>query len=120
MTKTIWCWLFVAIYLAGCTTVTERSYPVGDPASGVKPGDRAVITTGDGVYKFKVVRATAEEICGDDECVRADRIEQVRTEEVSAWKTAALVVGIVLLVGLAAAASGGIGFVGFPGPPVFP
>src|SRR5258706_4502859 len=120
MPKTIWSWMFVVIYLAGCTTISDRAYPIGDPASGVKPGDRAVITTGDSVHKFTVVRATAEETCGDDECVRADRIEQMRTEEVSTWKTTALVVGIILLVGLAAGAAAVGRFAVFPGPPVFP
>ena len=115
-----WCWMVVVIYLAGCTTLTHQPYAGGDPTTVLKPGDHAVISTATGSHKFKVVRATADEICGDEECVPAEQIEQVQIEQVSVWKTAAMAVGIFLVVGLAAVAAGGIGFVGFPGPPVFP
>ena len=118
MLRRAWCWIVVAIYLAGCTTLTHQPYAGGDPTTVLKPGDNAVISTASGSHKFKVVRATADEICGDEECVRAGQIEHVQTEQVSVWKTAAVVAGIVLLVGLTAVAISGMAF--FPGPPVLP
>ena len=118
MLTRVWCWMVVVIYLAGCTTLTHQPYPGGDPAGVLKPGDKAVISTANGSHKFKVVRATAEEVCGEEECVRSDRIEQVQTEEISVLKTAALIAGIALIAGLVALAGSGMAF--FPGPPVFP
>ena len=118
MLTRVWGWMVVVIYLAGCTTLTNQPYPGGDPASVLKPGDNAVISTASGSHTFKVVRVTAEEICGDEECVRAEQIEQVQTEKVSVWKTAAAVVAIVLVAGLASLASGGFAF--FASAPVFP
>jgi hypothetical protein len=113
--KNILCGLLAAIYLSGCTTMSQGPYPTGSNGSALlQSGDRVLVTTSSGTRELTVTSASADEVCGANECIRAAAVTQVQRQEVSALKTAGLIV-LVLLVGLVAA-SRTPAF--FPGPPV--
>ena len=91
--------LVVMFHVAGCTTLTTVPYSQGtfekDP---VHQGDQVVLATTGGERRFEVTSVTPEQICGKDECVRAEAIESVERQEFSALKTAGAVAGIALAV----------------------
>ena len=105
--KRLICMLVVSLYLAGCTTLSTVPYSGGTfEKDRVRKGDQVVLTTIRGEYRFRdvhrfqVTSVTPEQICGKDECFRADAIETVQRQEFDALKTAALVAGIALIFAL--------------------
>src|SRR5438045_8730155 len=111
------CVLAVALHLSACTSLTTMPYGSADSASNaVRVGDKIVVTTSSGKHPLEVTSASAEEVCGTGECIRADRIESVQREETSAWKTLGAVAVVVLAIGLFAALHGASFFPA----PVFP
>ena len=98
ITRILWL-ILILVYLAGCTTMMPVSTAPGQINSAVQVGDRvAIISRSVQTREFSVTRVTPEQICGRDECVRAEEIESVHRQEFSVLKTAGLVVGIALIV----------------------
>ena len=109
--KRLICVLVASLHLAGCTTLNTLPYPQGRFEDGVvRQGDRVVLTTIRGEDRLReernveVISVTPEQICGKDECFRADAVESVQRKEFSPART----VGLVLAIALLAAVTRGI------------
>ena len=103
------------LHLSACTSLS--TVPYGGSGSGVdsvRVGDRVVVTTASGGHQFEVVSVTAEEVCGKDECFRADRVQRVQREEVDVLRTVGAFLALAILIGLAAAHGGSFGYPGIP------
>jgi hypothetical protein len=109
--------LVAVTHVCACTTLAKYPQDGSAPAFMYKAGDELRLQTADGVHELRVALVTDEEVCSDQACVRVDEVSKVERKEISYLKTTGLVLGTLLLVGVAAVAGGGFAF--FPGPPVF-
>ena len=100
------CALCVAAQLGACTTLQPVT---ASPNQGVSPEDDVRIVTQAGrELRFRVTRVSADEVCGDRECVPTADIARAERREVDAVATIGLVlliVAIVVGIGAAVAAS---------------
>jgi hypothetical protein len=110
------CTALVALHLAACTTLSTAPYGGGSQLTNpVRAGDRVWVTTDSTRRQLDVTSANAQEICGKDECIPAERIHFVEREEVDVLRTAGAILVVVALVALVAAVHGGsFGYPGFP------
>ncbi len=98
------CILVAAFYVSACSSLNTVPYAAGDSASNpIRAGDRIVVKTSSREHSLEVTSASDDEVCGVDECIRADRIESVQREEVSPSKTMGVLLLLVLGIGLFAA-----------------
>lgn len=94
------CVLVVLLHLVGCTTFNSVPYSRGTFAKdAVRQGDMVLLATAGGEHRFVVNSVTPEQICGMDDCVSAEAIKSIHRQEFSLLKTAAMVVGIVVVGG---------------------
>jgi len=92
----------LAAYLPACTSLHRVDVPPERVAAEAKVGDTVRLFQREGPPReLTIVSITADRICGEDQCVARDAITGMERREFSGWKTAALVGGIVLLLGLA-------------------
>lgn len=102
------CLTLMALHLAGCTTMNPVLHSGHDRTAALKVGDTIATTGRDGrASRFEIVRTTADEVCGPEECVRRSDIVGLEVQEFSAWKTTLLVAGVAAFVALAAVAGQG-------------
>ncbi|MGH8238684.1 MAG: hypothetical protein ACREXP_16915 [Steroidobacteraceae bacterium] len=100
----------VAISMVGCTTIQPLTVNASQLASTLKPGDNVEVVTARGQQlSFKVENVDDTGLQGAGQRVAYNDIQSIGRKEISAGRTALVVLGVVAAGALAAGGGGGGG-----------